>query len=601
MNPQKIAAVDIETPGLRPYGGTIWMVSMTKEGSTKVWHDCNGIKQCPNEVRNVLTDPEYTVIIHSSEFDVPYMQLVWGIRVLAKIADTRLMEIIIQATQLPRITTKSMSAEQKKLHKKHSSSLKFTLPRYGFPSPNKTVRENFIGRAKGIPFTKAEIDYAGDDTKHLPGLWEKQQAKIKQMLHSEVAGLENAFAKKVATMKTLGIGFSKKIWLKIAADNLKAYKKLIATFPKQVDNWGSPKQVKEYFATIGIHIDSYEELERLFLKTRHKLLGKFIIARGLYSNATTYGAGWLTNKKDGSSIIDGDGRIRCSWEQILNTGRMSTNGPNLLSLPKTGLQRSAIVPKPGHVFVIGDFSGQEIGVMAAASGEQLWIDAMLAGHDIHATTANTVNPAAWQNGALAKCTFPKKCGCPDHKRLREPAKQNNFMVAYGGGWEKLIMKIVEAMFEKGLPTEEQIESIITDFEARIYIKKFKRIYHRLASYLESNGRAALRQGVSFSADPFQRKRLLQGEEDWQKINQGKNNPIQSAGANMLKLAGVNMPDKYPIVLFFHDEFVCEVKVGAAKQCATTMKKVMEEAADFITGIPGLIKVEPRIAKNFLKK
>lgn len=598
----KYIAIDIETPGLNPHASnaTIWMLSVTYDnGKSELYEDCNGLKKCPAKIATMLADKNVCKIIHSSEFDAFYIEVVWGIHIV-NIWDTRLCEVVIQAVQLPRVKNKMKTPAQERLWKAHGSGLKDVLPRYGFPLPDKSIRENFIARQKGIPFTKAEKNYAIDDTKYLPAIQKAQEFILTRDGDLEVALLENKMAEKVATMRVLGVGVDQKLWLEIADQNLQKYNAIISSLPRQVANWGSEKQVKAYFRNRGILINSYDELEKVFIQCRDATLAKFIMARQLYSNATTYGAGWLENDK-GQSYIDPDGRIRCSWEQVLNTGRMATSNPNLLALPREGRQREAIVPRKGYSFVIADFSGQELGIMAAAAKEETWIEALLRGDDIHGLTASVIAPDAWFSGTVKGCRFPKKCDCPMHKKMREPAKQENFMMPYGGGPDKLLSKIIEAMFKRGIPTKEEVEGIMQPWEAKAFVNKFKRVMKRLNAYLERNAAEALRTGVSFSADPYHRRRVLNGMADWRIENQGRNSPIQTSGANMLKLSAISMPDKYPIVLPFHDEIACEVPNKLTKACAKEMKMVMEQAADYITGIKGLIKVEPRIANNFAKK
>lgn len=596
-------AIDIESSGLDPFdpNACIWMISATYDnGKSKLWEDCNGLKRCPKELEADLKDPKVCKIIHSSEFDAYYIEILWGTKI-RNIWDSRLCEVVIQAVQLRRSKNKTLSPAEEKLRRAHGTSLLYMLPRYGFPVPDKSVRDRFINRPKGIPFSKQEKSYAIDDTRYLVAIQKAQEYILTRDGEMEVALLENKMAERVVTMRVLGIGVDEKLWLETADQNLQKYHAIIKTLPKQVSNWNSEQQVKAYFKSRGIMIESYDQLEKTFIKCRDATLAKFISARALYSNATTYGATWLQDKEHKRSWIKRDGRIHCNIEQVLNTGRLATSNPNVLALPREGLQRSAIVPRKGHKFVIGDFGGQELGIMAAAAKEDAWIEALLRGDDIHGLTASVINPDLWFNSAVKGCKFPKKCDCPMHKKLREPAKQENFMMPYGGGPDKLLDKIIEAMFKRGIPTKEEVEGIMQPWEAKAFVNKFKRVMRKLNAYLEKNAAEALRTGVSYSADPYRRRRVLNGQADWQIENQGRNNPIQSAGANMLKLSIISMPEEYPVVLPFHDEICCEVPDKLAKKCQKEMKVVMEQAADYITGIKGLIKVEPRIATNFAKK
>jgi len=139
-------------------------------------------------------------------------------------------------------------------------------------------------------------------------------------------------------------------------------------------------------------------------------------------------------------------------------------------------------------------------------------------------------------------------------------------------------------------------------DAQKLVYKFKRSVPKLARWLGQNGDTATRDRISYSADPFKRRRTLRDPEDWMLSNIGKNNPIQSCGANMVKLSMISLPEPFNTpVLTLHDQLVLEVKKSQANKALKVLKGVMEKAADYCTGVPGLIKVEPRIATNLLKQ
>jgi DNA polymerase-1 len=158
------------------------------------------------------------------------------------------------------------------------------------------------------------------------------------------------------------------------------------------------------------------------------------------------------------------------------------------------------------------------------------------------------------------------------------------MLAYGGGAERF-----------------SDQTGITEAAAKQIIQKYKRIVPRLTTWLSNNGIRSARTKESFSADPYKRRRVLSEPEEWMNVNQGKNNPIQSAGANLTKLSMISLPAKYPIVLQLHDELVLEVPAKEAKKAVAVLRQVMQDSADYITGIHGIITVNPRIADNFLKQ
>lgn len=596
-------ALDIESIGLDPYEGTIWSITITEfirgKPKTTIYEDCYGLKKIPVDIIKKLQDKNICKIIHNGDFDGTYIELNLGIRIV-NIWDTQKIEVVI----VGRRVTKD---DPEPLQKKYGTKLQYMLPRYGMPKPKKERREVFIDRPVGVPFVKADKEYMIDDVKYLPAIQQAQLFLLKRDKLLEVGELENKMVEKVTSMRVHGIGFDQKLWRKIALDNAKERDKRFAQLPKGVSNWNSHDQVKDFFKDMGIFIPSYKEIYKIYLKTRNKTLAQFIWAKELNKSVTTYGLTWFAND-EGPGYIDPDGRIRCDVDQIVDTGRMSISKPPLQQMPGVDIKnqqklramrlimeqlkishrqvpqhRRAFIPGPGKVFVKGDFGGQEMGIMAAASGEELWIEAMLRGEDIHALTASLLYQREWAEGRERGCKFPFKCTCKKHRELREPTKILNFMLAYGGGPQKFA-------------DDTGIEML----DATVIVARYKRIIPTLTRWLEKNGMQALNTGVSFSADPYRRRRVLHGEEAWQIRNQGKNTPIQAAGANMLKLAMISIPDKYYMPLIIHDEIILEVNKREGNTAAKVLKKVMEDSADYITGIKGLVKVKPVISKSLMK-
>ncbi len=594
----KYISIDIETNGTKMDGGIVWMLSITRGRKTELLHDCNGLNKLPIHIKKELEDPNTCKIIQSAVFDSPFLRWFFGCKI-KNIWDTEVNEVVIQGKRVS-FKKKNLEPWQIEQLKKHSSKLKYIVPRYGFPEMDKDIVENFIGRQRGIPFIKEEKTYAINDTKYLPAIQQMQQYILQRDGLIEVALLENKVAEKLAQMRFMGIGIDSKRWKQIADKNEKEYLRRMNLLPKGI-SWTSPAQVKALFADRGIFMNSFDEMHDTYLVHRDKMLGNFIYARELHKATTSYGNNWFDEK-----FIDSDGRVRCHVTQCINTGRMAMNNPNLQQLPGEEVKkpkirrvlnmiaggvlkwehREAFIPSKGNVFISGDFSGQEMGIMAAASNEKILIDALLRGDDVHALTAYLINRHEWEQGKERGCTFPKKCKCKKHLELREPAKIDNFQLAYGGGADSLVDFI-------GI-------DIISKMQARMFIGAHKRVTPSLTRYLEKNGNDAVKTGVSYSADPYRRRRVLNGEEEWQVRNQGKNTPIQSAGANMLKLAMISISDDLPIVLVIHDQIILEVKKSAAPKACKELKAVMEKSADYITGIKGLIKVTPTIQMNISK-
>lgn len=566
----KFVAIDIETSGLYPIPGSkIFCVAVNNGTTIKVVEKIESI-------RGILENEKICKIIHNAHFDSFWLRRLYDIKI-KNIWDTRLVEQVILGENLPR------SNKNEELKEQLSSSLLYTLKRYKLANlKNKEMGAEFATRDKNAPLTPKEIEYAKNDVKYLLELQKRQEKKLLELDLVRVAELENKVVEVVVEMRNRGIGFSKTKWLEIAKNNETEFNRLQSKMPKEVSNWNSPAQVKTFFASKNIHIASLTEIDEISDKYNHPILNQFIEMRKMFKDVTTYGKSWLEDKIK-IDTVDSDNRVRADFEQIINTGRFSCSHPNLQQLRRDGLQRSAFIPSKGNVFVIGDFSSQEIGIAAAASGETLWINAMLNKEDVHSLTAAAVSNQDWVNGKEKNCAYPKKCKCPKHVDQREDAKVTNFTILYGGGPLNVSRK-----------TKKSLK------EATKLVHRFKRAVPKLIRWLTKNANESIRTRLSYSADPFKRRRTLRDPEDWMLSNIGKNNPIQSCGANMIKLAMANLPETLPIVLTVHDELIIEVPKAKANKAALQLKSVMEKAADYCTGVPGLIIVEPRIADSLLK-
>lgn len=115
-------------------------------------------------------------------------------------------------------------------------------------------------------------------------------------------------------------------------------------------------------------------------------------------------------------VVNGDGRARPTVYTLgTDTGRMSCVRPNIQQLPRSGGVRSCITADPGEMLISADFSGVEIRVAAALSGDPNLTQMVLAGVDLHAEVAKQV----WGPDAT--------------KANRYMAKRIVFGRLYGGG------------------------------------------------------------------------------------------------------------------------------------------------------------------------
>lgn len=562
---------DIETTGLSMCRDEIHFFTYDLNGKTGLvmmrpdlvdWR-----KEIPKPVLKALQDDSIKKIIHSSQFDIPFFRMKTGIH-LRNIWDTAVIEQVILGGRGNPWTDAGLDA---------------TLRRRKIAKLNKDVRESFIDYWG--PITDKQKKYGVDDIKWLRKLALQQIKDIEKAELQNVAELENRTCEVTAELRFNGIAFDEQFWIDLAEENQKKYDDLIKKLPKKVSNWNSPQQIKKFFEDEhGITIESLSELPEV----RNKDLDAFKKAREMFSSTSTYGLGFLfrDGKKRSVSVVDPDGRIRPSYNQLVDTGRYSCSKPNLQNQPAFGKHRYAYIAPLGSKLVGKDFGGQELGIIAYGSQEPSWLNAMRKNHDLHSVKAADIVPG-WEKKKEKGCTYPFKCKCKWHNEQRRPVKDLNFGISYGKGVESF----AEAM-KMGLA------------EAGKWFRAWKKSNPKVMKWLDSNGNFAVKFGWIRTLPPFNRIRYL-FEEPWRKRNQGKNTPIQGSGADMMKLAMCLMyyymyekklTKQVKLVLTVHDELLSEVKNAFVKQWCSIAKYLMEEAAKVITK-EVLIKVEPEVFDN----
>ena len=123
-------------------------------------------------------------------------------------------------------------------------------------------------------------------------------------------------------------------------------------------------------------------------------------------------------------LAQGDGRVRPTIHTLgTRTGRMSCVRPNLQQLPRQGGIRGCLTADPGHVLISADFSGVELRVAAALSGDTHLREMLATGVDVH--------------GLIARQVF----GANASKADRYAVKRGVFGRLYGGGIPTLARQV----------------------------------------------------------------------------------------------------------------------------------------------------------------
>lgn len=254
-------------------------------------------------------------------------------------------------------------------------------------------------------------------------------------------------------------------------------------------NWNSSDQVIAILSAVSPKMDSTskETLENL----EHPIGYSIIDYRQSLKLKSTYGSEFLKH-------MDPDNKVRTSINQVLETGRISSSSPNMQQIPGyeavgTAYRNCFVAPK-GSQYVSGDYSSQELVIIAEISQDPVWLDALRKGYDLHSVTSALVYKKTWDDAAEEGCvyvTHKQKCKCRGHKRLRTGIKAINFGLAYGMSKYKLASDMRISV--------DEAEAIINE-----YFKTFPKIGAKLTQL----GWYGVTKGHIMTLAPYFRKRFF---------------------------------------------------------------------------------------------
>lgn len=123
------------------------------------------------------------------------------------------------------------------------------------------------------------------------------------------------------------------------------------------------------------------------------------------------------------------GRIHSDYWQILVTGRISSNSPNLQNLPSKIFEegyKKCFQADPGYVLISCDYSSQESRILADVANEKSMISFF-----------NSTKGKADIHSFVASKMFGVEVSDKVNTDLRQKGKVTNFTIAYGGGAHKI--------------------------------------------------------------------------------------------------------------------------------------------------------------------
>ena len=235
------------------------------------------------------------------------------------------------------------------------------------------------------------------------------------------------------------------------------------------------------------------------------------------------------------------GRLHTSYNQaVAATGRLASSDPNLQNIPirrELGKAiRRGFIPRNGWKLVAADYSQIELRLLAHLSGDVAFVEAFLAGGDIHRQTASAIFgvPLADVSG-----------------EMRARAKTINFATIYGQGAHALSRQLK-----------------IEHADAKAFIDTYFTRFAGVRAFLDSTVAIARERG--YVETILGRRRYIAELQD-RNFNirafgerTAQNSPIQGSAADLIKVAMIRVHDRIRaerlesrMLLQVHDELVFE--------------------------------------------
>lgn len=599
---KKILGLDTETSGLFNHSNVMIMLQIGDE-DTQFVIDVRTIDISP--LKEVLENPNIIKVLQNAAFDYKFFRM-YKI-MLVNVWDTQLAEMILTAGP-----------------DNNEVNLGFITNKYLNIFLDKSVRNQFIGM-KGQPFTCKQVVYGAKDVEYLLGIRKEQLKDIEKYDLEPCLRLENKFMSVLADIEYNGFYLDREMWSKLEIsnkDNLVNSRKALDNYilsnnihlfiDSQYDlfaegfkcsiNWDSPKQVIPFLKYLGVNTtirdrrtgkdkDTCEEKAIGKYKNKFPFLKLYFNYKAVAKEVSTYGIEFLEH------INPVTGRVHSSFWQIVSTGRISSNHPNLQNIParedETGSQpfRECFRGSGNNTLIVADYSQQEPRVTADVCKDPALIEFYLNGDgDTHSMVSSRLFSVI--EGKDIKITK----GDP----RRQIGKVLNLKLDYGGSAftvkddlkvksEKEAQVFIDAL-EKAFPGKKDyfdrklketmkngyilIDSIT---KRKLFTKdfdEFKVLQKRLD---KSNNIPSLKANFPWS-DYFK----LKG-----KISRlSRNAPIQGTSGSMTKLAAImlkkelqekSLYNKVWVVNLVHDEIVIETSNEYIEIASKLLTKCMEDA------------------------
>ena len=679
-NPKNMLAIDVETNGFDPYLKDILLLQIGTKENTQYIFDARRLDL--KLLKPVLDSPCWK-LGQNIKFDAKFIQAKLGIK-LSKFYDTLLAEKIIRGGEYSSGCGYALDAILK-----YRLDVELKIETHGFSGldakegsklerAKKYMQQSFLTMGKDDEFTEAQLAYAAQDVagdtifrlvdKQIELLYRESvntlydpeaqyitdqevKSNYEQLFKPrlrlwETAKLEFKFLEVVIDIELSGINFSKEKHTDVLNNIIRDYKEYRKEFLCLL---GSKIPQRTLMGTASLNPDSNQQvlaaLNSLKLKmedTKAETLVEKITELkpgtekySILETLLNYRTMSILVKSYGetlSSLIHPvTGRLNYEIQQILDTGRISTNEPNIQKIPskvpwrktgnikedadiesRDGLRECFTAPQ-GYKLIVYDYDSQELRVVASISRDSNMLDAFKHKKNLHCYSASLM-----YNEDYDELYSKYKAGEPETVQKRKEAKTVSFGVIYGSGAANLARTlgiilerakdIIERLWlaypelKKAMGRYGEISNKVgysntilgrrryfTDIMEKIKWVQCEKSIVGLEDRAKEEGMEWLfeKEG-GVTRENFQKFKEALIKKFRNKIGrQASNHSVQGSSADITKLAAVKIRRELldkgldaKIVGLIHDEIIVECKEAIAIICSEIVKRNMEEALSF---------------------
>ncbi len=398
-------------------------------------------------------------------------------------------------------------------------------------------------------FTDYQLGYAANDVCVLDIIRSSQAPRISKYNLQEVLQLEMDFVKPLAEMELNGIKLDVDKWRIMMAEfgveaaelrtsietSLQSTQDQLSLFGVPTINIDSPLQLKNALNKLGLSVDS-TSVEALSRLSGNSIVASILQYRKNAKLINTYGEALIDR------INPKTGRLHTSFKQMVSTGRMSSNNPNLQNIPGKQKFRSCFVADEGKVLITVDQNSAELVIMGDMSDEPNFLEAYNKKLDLHTLNASRIYGVAYDEVTSTQ---------------RKASKAISFGLAYGISAIGLAKRL-------GISKNEAQKLINSYFKVNSILKK----------WLDTSAKNAVRNHFSTTitnrhrfynipamSDPT-RKKIVGSVE-----RASKNHRIQGSDSDTIKKAMILCVERLEelnvdakLLLSVHDEIVIECPI-----------------------------------------